>query len=436
MGNFPQSVPPSSLSGIKRLAKSIRKQNQIPYLEALDKAAQSSGYENYHHARHVLERAMVDIPLKQSYSIYLSAYWRDTSSMPVQAGLETIKIDLPRPLLSFLLKHQCNWARNLEAFYVECEDHLEMRPNAGSQVRARELLHRAALTLQFLEATGLRPATTRPQRKIFEVLERLPGKDHQSLWISSTGEWLALDEPYSHALEHPYQDEREAWITAQNLHWVRPTWGGLYYPGNAVPHLISANQNLLHQVEQVVQSLPPVKLGKWVDWPWVSARYSTQFESPTRQTTGKRRKPRPGTTYGWSKNAVEYRTQIGVGSWWRPDQSMPLASHFEAGEICKRLRLSNLPIHAYEKIGGAQSELEDWMYAEMRREGRVATAIEDNAYYGGKEVTGYQENDQKLIALDRLCSILTSSYPDCKPLRDMLSRLAAARAGVAKAVDR
>jgi len=143
-----QSALPSTVSGIKRLAKSICRQDQIPHFQALDEVAQRCGYENYHHARRSLERAEAVSLFKHSHSIFLSAYWRDTSKKPVEAGRETLKIELPSPLLSFLLKHQCSSARNLEGFYIEYEDHIEMRSDADSQERARELLYRAAQSLQ------------------------------------------------------------------------------------------------------------------------------------------------------------------------------------------------------------------------------------------------------------------------------------------------
>ena len=160
------SALPSTLSGIKRLAKAIGKHDGTPHIKALDRAAKVCGYQNYHHARRALEcTSATDQPQQSSFSIYLSAYWRDTSTKPITAGLETLQIQLPKPLLSILKRHQCSSARNLEAFFMEFDDHLEMRPNVTSQARARELLYRGALTLQFMEATGLQPATTRVQRK-------------------------------------------------------------------------------------------------------------------------------------------------------------------------------------------------------------------------------------------------------------------------------
>ncbi|MFC5694875.1 DUF5623 domain-containing protein [Pseudomonas sp. GCM10022186] len=434
MRHLPQSVLPSTLSGIKRLAKSISRQDQIPHFQALDVVAQRCGYENFHHARRTLERAEAFVPFKHSHSIFLSAYWRDASKKPVDAGLETLKIELPRPLLSFLLKHQCSSARNLEGFYIEYEDHVEMRSNADSQERARKLLYRAALTLQFIEASGLRPATTKLQRKSMKRAEALPRIDHQSRWVAQTGQWIVLDEPYEHVLEQPYLGAREAWVTEQNLHWARPAWNGLYYPGRAIPHLIAADRALLDQVVGVVESLPSVVAGDLVEWAGVTQEYWSQFVSPARQAAGTKRKPRLGTTYGTSKNAVEYVRRVGHRSLWRPDRPMSLANHVVVGEEFKRLYLSPTPYAAHRKLGAIRSELEDWMYAEDRWEEREST--ENDVYYGGEETVRYQTVEDQLMAVDRVHSILVSSYPDCTPLRSMLKNLAAARVAMVGASGR
>lgn len=45
---------------------------------------------------------------------------------------------------------------------------------------------------------------------------------------------------------------------------------------------------------------------------------------------------------------------------------MSLANHISLGEEFKRLHLSPTPFEAYLKLGGIRSELEDWMYSEIR----------------------------------------------------------------------
>jgi hypothetical protein len=435
MRHLSSSALPSSLSGLKRLAKSIRRQQEIPHFQALNQAAQNCGYQDYHHARRVMERLRAcDLPSKRSNSIYLSAYWRDRSAKPFQWGLETLKIELPSPLHAIVKKHQCGSARNLEAFYIEFEDHLEMRGDADSQGRARELLCRAALTLQFMEATGLRPATTKLQRKGMLAVDEFPKRDHLSRWVAPSGQWVALDEPYDHVTEPSVMAARAAWVESRGLFWARPTWSGLYYPNHAVPHLICADKGLLQQVVKTIEAMPDIVCLDRDKWQGTTADYRSQFVSPAREAAGAKRKSRPGTTYGTSKNAIEYWRRPGFKPLWRPYPSMHLANHVALGKIFQRLSVSGLRIDAYDMLGGIRSELEDWMVAENSWGNRKCTRDEEDAYYSGIEFARYRTAREQLRAVDRVHAILTLSYLDCAPLRKMLQRLDAARAVVAASV--
>lgn len=423
------SARPSTVSGIKRMAKAIGRKDEVSHSKALDLAAQECGYESYHHARRALERlSSEDRPTQRSYSIYLSAYWRDQSKRPREAGLETLKVELRSPLWSILQKHQVGWTRNLEGYFIEYEDHLEMRGDVDSQLRARELLPRAALSLQFMEATGLRPATNSVQRKKMQVVEDLPQHDHMSRWLAPAGQWVVLDEPYDHVTEEDAVERRASWLERHGLHMSRPAWGGLYVPGESVPHLISADKELLDQVVMMVEALPTVVSRSSHEWQGISDDYFSQFVSPARQAAGTKRKPRLGTTYGWSKNAIPYIQKPGFKPHWRPDQAMRLADHVALGETLQRLNASGLPYAAYEKLGGIRSELEDWMYAEKTRYNRVATKEEGDAYYSGDDFARFENAQDQLAAIDRVHALLVNTYLDCTPLRNMLKRLASARA--------
>lgn len=49
-------IKPSTLNGVKQLAKKISKAEGIPHTKALDVAARQAGYENYRHARKELNK--------------------------------------------------------------------------------------------------------------------------------------------------------------------------------------------------------------------------------------------------------------------------------------------------------------------------------------------------------------------------------------------
>lgn len=423
------NVNPSTIDGIKRKAKSFGRQNNLSHLVALDVVAQQSGYDNFHHARRALQRTQ-GIP--SLHSIFLSAYWSDASTKPRSAGLEILEIRLPRPLTAFLSKHQCGHAQNLQGFFAEYSDHLEMRGNVETQERARERLTRAALSLQFIEATGLRPVTSQRQRAAMKKSDEMPASDHVSRWVSAeTGDWLILDEPYDHVTTQPELGKREEWVSANDLHWARPKWSGLYYPGNAVPHILTGNLNLLNQTVTTVERMSDAVLKQNNEWVIQTDVYQAQFISPARKLEGKKRKPRLGTTYGSSKNAIEFQWSVGYPPRRRPAEAMSMENHKKLGETLKRLYVSRTPLNAHSKLMRLQSELEDWVFAEYRGESRKDVDVD--VYYGGKDIKGFANTAAVLEAVDFVRSTLLNAYPDSKPLRDQLKSLDAARSHIVNA---
>ncbi|MFL9676065.1 DUF5623 domain-containing protein [Pseudomonas marginalis] len=421
------NVSPSTIDGIKRKAKSLGRENNLSHLSALDVVAQQSGYDNFHHARRALQRTQ-GIP--SLHSIFLSAYWSDASTKPRSAGLEILEIRLPRPLTAFLSKHQCGYAQNLQGFFAEYSDHLEMRGNVETQERARERLTRAALSLQFIEATGLRPVTSQRQRAAMKKANEMPSSDHVSRWVSAeTGDWLLLDEPYDRVTTQPELGRREEWVSANDLHWARPKWNGLYYPGEAIPHILTRNLDLLNQTVKSVERMSDAALKQNNEWVIQTDVYQAQFISPARKLEGKKRKPRLGTTYGSSKNAIEFQWSVGYPPRRRPAKAMSMKNHKELGKILKRLCVSRTPLNAHSKILGLKSDLEDWMFAEYKGQGRKDVDVD--VYYGGKGIKGYSGTAKMLEAVDLVRSTLLDAYPDSKPLRGQLKSLDAARAYIA-----
>jgi hypothetical protein len=49
-----EAIRPSTLDGIKRLAKVIKQQQGIQHVRALDEAAKAAGYQSFRHATNVL----------------------------------------------------------------------------------------------------------------------------------------------------------------------------------------------------------------------------------------------------------------------------------------------------------------------------------------------------------------------------------------------
>lgn len=416
---------PKTIRGIKKRAKKIRLPGQ-KYADALNLVARELGYRDYYHAQQAMESSegLQEVtPAQTRHAIFLTAYWRDTGTTPRSAGCETLKINLPRSLNAIVSKHQVPHARNLERFRQEAPDHLEMISNVDSQARAWELLVRAALTLQFMEVSELRPATAQKQLKALERLTGFPSRDHVSLWIDpASGMWIALDEPYGHINEASIMERRAAWIKANSLHLSKPAWAGLYYPYQAVPHLISPTEGLIHKVTVGLEGLTPIAAVPNGERPWagISEPYNARFTSPARKASGVARRARPGTTYGFSKGAVEYHREAGYPSLWRPETPLSQPDHKRVGEEFKNLMISPMPFKASQKIRTWCSTLENWMYSEYRKGDREPGF--DNTYYGG-EPTVYRTMPEQLSALKRIQAIVIAGYVECKPRRDLLKDL-------------
>lgn len=419
---------PSTVDGIKRFAKSIKRDQGIPHQKALEIAAKQSGFQNFVHAKRSLSSEIRSATSDQEkHLVYLTAYWRESKGMPRHAGRETLEIKLSQPLTAFIARHQVRHARNLRGFKLEAGDHLEMITDADSQDRALSTLTKAADTLRFLEATSLIPASNQTHFTAMRIANDLPGKDHYSWWLDPTSRaWLALDEPYEFSEER--QRQRDTWAKNNGLWMTRPNWPGLYYPGQSIPFLISPNSDLIARVVSQVESLDP-------DDPAarkvMSEGYFTAFTSPARIANGSSHKNRPGPSYGQRMGAVPYGGRPGIASNWRPATPLPLDIHTTIGPMLHALcntGNSRLPGQAYKKINMVRSTLEDWAFIEHKHD--ITREVEEKLYYG-PGIDGYSTTHDTLKAIENVRNALLAGYGECKPRRDLIAQLDAAIKDVA-----
>lgn len=87
-------IRPSSIEGIKHLAKRFKKSDGIQHAVALDKASKAAGFENYKHAFHRLGDGFT-VP-RSSAVLYISVPWRDRTTKAM--GCEILKLQLGKPL--------------------------------------------------------------------------------------------------------------------------------------------------------------------------------------------------------------------------------------------------------------------------------------------------------------------------------------------------
>ena len=417
------SIRPSTVDGIKQLAKKIRRERNITHTEALDEAGRQAGYENFVHAK----RQLVGAGVPRGIPIYLSVHWRarrerDGESKPVglRAGREILRVDLSRPLPEIVAKHRVSHGRGLHGFRMEYEDHLEHLTNVQGQDEARKVLLTAARSLRFMEATGLQPVSTKKYHDLLRMLEKMPGRDHQSQWFEpGTEGYVFLDEPYAAALKND-SAERQRWLERNGLQMVAPEWEGIYYPGECPPHLVGPDGTLLQRVADALSKVQSVK--EPVTWPHETGLCGDDFVSPKRQADAKPRRPRPGPSWREHKGATPYGGAAGIPSRWRPTKPMPFDLHQQLGPLMQKLCVG-FSWRVDQKLGIARSQLEDWSIMEHKHQHEDAVY---DIYYGGPSTPVCKTNAERLEALTAARAIVERGYDDCKPRRELLAALDAA----------
>ncbi len=337
---------------------------------------------------------------------------------------------LALPLEQVVSRHQLDHARHLAGFRLESIDHVERKMDVDSQDSARSELRRAARTLQFMAATGVRPATTRRERwPTLSKFERLPGGDHYSLWLSARGRcWVYMDEPY----EKAELGERLPWARQRGMHMIRPSWDGLYSPGRALPFLFCLDGDFAALLSTKLPTLP--RAGDESRWKWISDRYCSPFLSPARIASGKPQRARPmPAPHGIERNgALPYGRPVGgSSSMWRPAARMPLESHLAIGPLFRALAVSGLDHCVTMPLAKMQSLLDDWL--QMEYPGSEMSAEQFHAAYYGASAAPLESPAQQLAAVRTIQKVLADGYKQCRPRDELLRRLMGVQASLARA---
>jgi hypothetical protein len=277
------SVKPTTLVGIKRYAKQIKKADGLSHQAALDRAAQAADFQNFRHAQRKLpvgDGRKERVKPHTAHRLYLTAYWRDRASGV--RGRETLSVDLSVDWMQLIKPSKFANDRTLGGFRVVAPDHFESSSHADSQSSARRRICAAVRTLHFIEATGLQPA--KGYGRVFTggvSVSGVPGRDHASVWYQpATKRYVFVNEPYE-AAARSRAAEREAWAKENGIEVARPGWAGMYNPdGGSQLYLFSqAGRGVsLADVVAKLNQLPPpmVEAG----WNGTSAAAQPIFVSP------------------------------------------------------------------------------------------------------------------------------------------------------------
>ena len=424
-----EAILPSSLDGIKRLAKSLKVEQGIQHVRALDEAARLAGFQNFRHARKALcDGAKSEHP-HSGYRTFITVYWKDRETG--RDGRETLSIMLSEQWSNLITPPQLQNHRALFGLRPEGPDHLARQDTVHSQSHARREACAAARTLQFMAATKLRPSKSHSRAYPGgSSINAIPGRDHYSIWYDrETKRYLFVDEPYEAAAKSKTA-ERTAWAQRHGYVIAKPTWPGMYNPdgGSRLYLIADAVKGVpLEPIVAATNRLPePIVEATWNG---ESAPTLPIFLSPGAAAAAKAKnleQKQPRRTKP-QRNSVGY-VQTFVGPQRRPKGKMPIEAHTEVGALLLSVLVdSYYRKGVYNRIDSVRSELDEWTQREYSHDELPNEQFFD-LYYHESNTTfsrslSVAERDRHVDSLERVKQILRSHYPDCPPLRSLVGKV-------------
>lgn len=419
-----ENVQPSTIGGIKRHAKQIKKAKGVPHHEALDIAARSASFENFAHARNQLQNSNA---INSSYQLFFTVYWYDRKSDKYKVGREVLKVKLSMPLLELATRSELKNSNGLGWFRLASPDHFVCDDVSRSQRDARNKICKAVRVLRFIEATGLKPSrdweATYPNR---DYKNKLPKTDHSTDWYDpDTGHFILIDEPY---LDPVVDGERAAWAKKHNWHLQASKWAGMYYPNNSIM-FVATDASMGYDFNGLmakIDSIPfPITEENWTG---TSSKGHDTFFSPLCVTPqDKKRAVAKGTIYRESSSkTVPMRIWDAPDNERRPNAAMSVESHQLAARLIKAIEQSAAkPMSVNTRLSSIKSKLEDWFFSEHDKN---VTDQFDLFYYGGIDsndpyVLQAYSSKGVISLLHELKGMLIDAYVDCEPLRKMIRKL-------------
>lgn len=427
-----KAIKPSSLDGIKRLAKSLKVEHGIQHVRALDEAAWAAGFQNYRHASNVLRTAepKVEHP-HPGYCTFLTAYWKDHDG---GSGRETLTIWLSSPWAGLITTHQLQNHRALVNLRAEGPDHLAREDLLRTQSEARRTICAAARALHFMDATKLRPSKS--HSRAFpggRSSNTIPGCDHYSIWYDrETKRYLLADEPYEKAISRKVQ-EREDWAQRHGFIIVKPEWAGMYAPDIGSRLYLVADETKgipLQPIADALDKLPaPIVESAWEG---TSAPMLPYFVSPgtTAKAEAKKSKRNTPPKSNGQHNSVGY-VQTFVGPQRRPKGRMSIEVHAEVGQLLKSVLVATYNRKGvYNRVNSVRSELDEWVQREYNH-AELSNEQFFDLYYRESKATFSRslpeaERERHAESLVEARKLLDQHYPDCPPLRSLLKKIDAA----------
>lgn len=424
-----EAIRPSSMDGIKRLAKSIKVERGIQHVRALDDAARAAGFQNFRHASNVLRAAAKPERSHPGHRVFLTAYWKDREGN--DSGRETLTLWLSVPWGDLITPAQLHNHRALVDFRGEGPDHLARKHLQRSQPEARRAVCAAARVLQFMDATKLRPSKSHSRAFPGGLSSNaVPGRDHYSIWYDrETKRYLFVDEPYEKAAEGKAK-ERAAWAKQHGFAIVRPEWSGMYAPDVGSRLYLISDETRGVPLQPIAAALdelaaPIVEAA----WDGESAPTVPIFVSPgaIAKAQAEKDKAKAPRERAGARNSVDY-VQTFVGPRRRPNGRMPIETHAEVGRLLKSVLVATWHRKGvYNRVDAIRSELDEWTQREYTH-GELPNEQFFELYYHESGSTFSRslteaERHRHAESLVQAKKLLVEHYPDCPPLRTLLKKM-------------
>jgi hypothetical protein len=236
---------PNSIAGIKKFAKELKKGSKITHFQALNLAAQLSGFHNFNHAHSSLNPSASGMPHTHKHQVTISARWRDWEG---NKGSVSATVSIPK-LLHQLVTPQ-NFFGLLSDLEINGSEELSFAEVLPGEGHAEMRVFSAARAIRFISVTGLVPALTpRNPLPFFEDIHgfqrKIPNGDHTRFWKDPiSGHHVITDEPYLGEATPPLvKAKRTEWANKHQLSVGFPEWPGMHNPGYGT-RLTLFSQNL------------------------------------------------------------------------------------------------------------------------------------------------------------------------------------------------
>lgn len=409
-----KSVRPSTIDGIKSLAKSIKRDKGIKHSEALECAAQAAGFNNFIHA----SRELGDKP---RHFLWITARWFDRATK--ERGQETLKVAFDRPYAELVSPSQARNDRYLGNVRAEASDHLAILAMSESVELARRRVCEVARTLQFIDATGLKPSDARRPYPKGRFDNRVPDQDHASVWWDPVQRRHVLaDEPYVRA-DDPISEERIAWAQRHGWEIIKPAWGSIYWTDGGCWLFLMADRATGPSLKPILEALEkapnPVAAKRWTGF---SGVYHAAVDTPgTRAAAAAREAAVPKVRKPARKRASIAYNMAFVGRRLRPDARMPVEAHQQVGALLKMVLVAATKRDgARTRIDRMRSDLDEWVQREYSPR-ELDQEIFSDLYYHEDDIDprSPMSRDEMILNIETVKSILTRHYPDCPPLDEV-----------------